>query len=239
MKAKRKAVREELDVVNVVEWRGDHDKERWFLLVRRPKKGWCHHRSDPSALLIYCLCLGLLAGLHEFPTMANVSHSQDLRDIPVTLLSELLSTPLESDSAKEKKASGSSDLPDDVDSLRITKIQPAGDVVHVFSHLKKTYRVQWVLLEGGRINPPKLRTEFISSTKTSHRAKSGAKPSTKMEDSRVIDANHEARDGQSAPIPPALRWVAMQGVTNAKYVQFLVQERVYDTETSTASETGS
>jgi A/G-specific adenine glycosylase len=49
MKTKRKAVREELDMVNVVEWRGDDDKERWFLLVRRPKEGWCILRSDLSA----------------------------------------------------------------------------------------------------------------------------------------------------------------------------------------------
>jgi A/G-specific adenine glycosylase len=31
----------------------------------------------------------------------------------------------------------------------------AGDVVHVFSHIKKTYRVQWVLLEGDEL--PQLR----------------------------------------------------------------------------------
>lgn len=37
MKAERKKAREELDVVNVIEWR--HDGERWFLLVRRPEGG--------------------------------------------------------------------------------------------------------------------------------------------------------------------------------------------------------
>lgn len=37
--------------------------------------------------------------------------------------------------------------------LVITQIQPVGDVVHIFSHIKKTYRIQWVILEGG-VNPP-------------------------------------------------------------------------------------
>jgi A/G-specific adenine glycosylase len=222
MKTKRKAVREELDVVNVVEWRGNDDKERWFLLVRRPRKGQCTSDHALSAFdsLICCLRLGLLAGLHEFPTMPNVSRSKDLQDIPRTLLSELLSTPLRSDSVNEKKANCSSDLADDINSLRITMVQPAGDVVHVFSHLKKTYRVQWVLLEAGGVHPPRLRTEFVSSTKTGRQAKAGAKASTKIIDGRVIDANHEAKDGLSAPIPPALRWVAMQDVTDAKYVHF-------------------
>jgi A/G-specific adenine glycosylase len=39
---------------------------------------------------------------------------------------------------------------------RLVKIQRAGDVLHVFSHIRKTYRVQWVVLEGGDASPPKL-----------------------------------------------------------------------------------
>lgn len=37
MKAGRKKAREELDIVNVVEWRADN--ERLFLLVQRPEGG--------------------------------------------------------------------------------------------------------------------------------------------------------------------------------------------------------
>lgn len=37
MKADRKKAREELDIVNIIEWR--HDGNRWFLLVRRPQGG--------------------------------------------------------------------------------------------------------------------------------------------------------------------------------------------------------
>lgn len=48
-------------------------------------------------------------------------------------------------SSPEKKESRSSE-----DDLRIVKAKPAGDVLHIFSHIRKTYRVQWVLLVGGR-----------------------------------------------------------------------------------------
>ena len=37
MKVERKKQREELDVVNVVEWRNEQD--RFFILVRRPEGG--------------------------------------------------------------------------------------------------------------------------------------------------------------------------------------------------------
>lgn len=39
MKAIRKKAREELDSVNVIEWRSKNKQERWFLLVRRPEGG--------------------------------------------------------------------------------------------------------------------------------------------------------------------------------------------------------
>lgn len=37
MKMERKKAREELDIVNVIEWRDAND--RWFVLVRRPEGG--------------------------------------------------------------------------------------------------------------------------------------------------------------------------------------------------------
>jgi hypothetical protein len=40
--------------------------------------------------------------------------------------------------------------------LRLVKIERAGDVLHVFSHIRKTYRVQWVVLQGGGASPPEL-----------------------------------------------------------------------------------
>ena len=38
MKVVRKKAREEIDLVNIVEWRSPQ-KKRFFLLVRRPEKG--------------------------------------------------------------------------------------------------------------------------------------------------------------------------------------------------------
>ena len=45
---------------------------------------------------------------------------------------------------------------EDTTALRLVKIERAGDVLHVFSHIRKTYRVQWVVLEGGGACPPEL-----------------------------------------------------------------------------------
>ena len=39
MKVEKKKAREELDIVNVIEWRKDATSPRWFLLVRRPEGG--------------------------------------------------------------------------------------------------------------------------------------------------------------------------------------------------------
>ncbi|KAJ7039781.1 DNA glycosylase [Mycena alexandri] len=118
MKVDKKKAREELDIVNVIEWRAGSDRQ--FLLVRRPEGG-------------------LLAGLDEFPTSPNQAR------IPQDILSTLLHPDivLLDATGGPKPQPGSSDP-----SLRITKVHPVGDVVHVFSHIKKTYRVQWVLLDG-------------------------------------------------------------------------------------------
>jgi A/G-specific adenine glycosylase len=49
MKVRRKKAREELDIVNVIEWR--HDNNRLFLLVRRPEGG----KLDCSSHIAYRL----------------------------------------------------------------------------------------------------------------------------------------------------------------------------------------
>lgn len=145
MKAERKKAREELDIVNVVEWRPiQNSDERWFLFRRRPSTG-------------------LLAGLYEFPTSPAVSKtiSHDaLKHIPYNLISQVVQDarvfPLSTHAQKSRE-----DLEDDCEDLhlRISKIKFAGDVVHLFSHVKKTYRAQWVLLEGGS-TPPTLKSNL-------------------------------------------------------------------------------
>ena len=80
-----------------------------------------------------------MAGLYEFPTSDNVSKSikpaaQERlgRDILVHLVQ----------CTSEQT---------------VAKIIPIGDVVHVFSHIRKTYRVQWIIVKGG-MAPPKVIT---------------------------------------------------------------------------------
>ncbi|KAJ7487767.1 DNA glycosylase [Mycena latifolia] len=138
MRADKKKAREELDIVNVIEWRSGSDRQ--FLLVRRPEGG-------------------LLAGLDEFPTSPNVvastSKARQLK-IPHEILPTLLH-----ESVRLHDAAGKSSEADGSTSLRITKVQPAGDVVHIFSHIRKTYRVQWVLLEGTPA-PPQLASAALT-----------------------------------------------------------------------------
>ncbi|KAK0233868.1 DNA glycosylase [Armillaria fumosa] len=130
MKAERKKPRVEIDLVNVMEWRSKSDPEnRQFLLVRRPSEG-------------------LLAGLYEFPTEANISGTlSDVRIVEIlqAQLSTLFQSPIQVPLSTEKEQSDAS--------YTIIKTQLAGDVVHVFSHIRKTYRLQWVVIEG-RDEPP-------------------------------------------------------------------------------------
>ncbi|KAF7323887.1 J domain-containing protein [Mycena kentingensis (nom. inval.)] len=105
MRAEKKKAREELDIVCLLEWRRGSDRR--FLLVRRPQGG-------------------LLAGLSEFPTSANVSTKitpAKQNKIPAQLLADL------------------------VGGGGIQKIETMGEVVHIFSHIKKTYRVLWAVLD--------------------------------------------------------------------------------------------
>lgn len=64
--------------------------------------------------------------------------------------------------------------------LRLVKIERAGDVLHVFSHIRKTYRVQWVVLEGGN-SPPELAWRSSSTLATAGRRPNNLKK-TKVKD---------------------------------------------------------
>ncbi|KIL63513.1 hypothetical protein M378DRAFT_25009 [Amanita muscaria Koide BX008] len=136
MKADRKKARVELDVVSVVEWRLSLAPDRrWFLLVRRPESG-------------------LLAGLYEFPTTVNVSKSISRAALPklaAEWVSKVIKPAIEPFECAKQDA--------DDNNLCLKDIIAVGDVDHVFSHIKKTYRVQWVILEGDQ-GPPELATEL-------------------------------------------------------------------------------
>ena len=107
---------------------------------------------------------GLLAGLHEFPTSPEVSVSisvSEERETAMALLSCLIKSPPPIDSQSKAAHIAQPGVP------RLVKIERAGDVLHVFSHIRKTYRVQWVILEGGGADPPELakRSSLLSGTK--------------------------------------------------------------------------
>ncbi|KAF9243111.1 DNA glycosylase [Melanogaster broomeanus] len=135
IKVERKKAREELDSVNVIEWRTWDKRERYFMLVRRPEGGI----PFPHASLRYPNISGASA------TAAKVA------EIPHGLLRNLLVHP--PSHQKDSKSQSSS--------MRVVYVKPAGDVVHIFSHIKKTYRVQWVVLEGGDEKPPELQNSPI------------------------------------------------------------------------------
>ena len=80
----------------------------------------------------------------------------------MALLSRLIKSPPPPIDSQSKAA----DTTLSVGVPRLVKIERAGDVLHVFSHIRKTYRVQWVVLEGGGANPPELakRSSVASSS---------------------------------------------------------------------------
>jgi hypothetical protein len=206
MKAERKKSREELDVVNVIEWRRNLETdERWFLLVRRPEGGmyFCPRHCTRFGGLTYSFYLhptppGLLAGLYEFPTSANVSKAMS-RDVMIKVPNKLLSRLFLSAVPPYDNSRKTSET----NALRIKEINPVGDVVHVFSHIKKTYRTQWVILEGGE-HPPSLRQGDMH------------------QDTEELVSGGD--DGQNSLLASGAMWTKMEDISNAKYVACQSQE---------------
>ncbi|KAF8551978.1 DNA glycosylase [Imleria badia] len=202
MKVERKKAREELDSVNVIEWRTADDRDRFFLLVRRPEGG-------------------LLAGLHEFPTVPNISGTSataaKVAEIPHGLLKDLLVDPplCPYSGSKPQGCSklGSGDEKEDDSTqgaMQIVHVKPAGDVVHVFSHIRKTYRVQWVLLKGGGEEPPKLRHTFMCDSSMEGKSKVAQKG--KRRKRSEVSEDPEAGKASAADV---VRWVPLHQVEHA------------------------
>ncbi|KAI8986706.1 DNA glycosylase [Trametes punicea] len=213
MRAEKKKAREELDVVNVIEWRKDpaSARERWFLLVRRPEGG-------------------LLAGLHEFPTAPNVpvtSSSSVHIEIAESLLSALLVSPpparsssaATSDGQTARRAASPSSAERPC-SLRVAKIVPAGDVLHVFSHIRKTYRVQWVVLEGGGGDepPPLVQTPHFAQFGATSPKTSNGNAATRKKRATVPDKAHGTSSAAASSGVQAAQWLRLEAVADAKYV---------------------
>ena len=104
------------------------------------------------------------------------------------------------------------------DELRMVKVVPAGDVLHVFSHIKKTYRIQWVVLEGGDDEPPQLVPDpdlAALDDAAAHSARNTTKPKPSSQKKKVKKgASVKPRDSGA----PTTQWVQLDAVADAKYV---------------------
>jgi A/G-specific adenine glycosylase len=135
----------------------------------------------------------LLAGLYEFPSSENIEGSEmELLEIPQSILDDLLASP--PPKYKPSQVAGTDKAKAD-SRLRITNIRHIGDTVHVFSHIKKTYRILWVILSGGS-SPPAFS--------------SGPQPETKK---RRVDKM------SASAVGARVKWVPEKEVTNAKCVR--------------------
>ena len=97
--------------------------------------------------------------------------------------------------------------------LRIVKIAPAGDVIHIFSHIRKTYRIQWVVLEGGGAAPPCL----ASPTQAAPPVGGPSKRTNAVGGKKAARArNAPCTTGHQRETPVQAMWVPLDDVTDAK-----------------------
>lgn len=166
---------------------------------------------------------GLLAGLHEFPTRSNVTDlaslkpsgmqsiaQETIKDTLVTSVSPFKA--LDSLGAKTKASAATPPS-----ELRISKIKNAGDVLHIFSHIRKTYRVQWILLEGGSSSPEDIESEEPPQLSTDY-----AFPTALPDEDQEKPVNTKAKKKgkqlgrqENSNTLPVLRWVGYEDVQHA------------------------
>ncbi len=204
MKADRKKPREELDIVNVIEWGHGSSHQRYFLLVKRPESGMLHLHIGSLFGLMGMAYPGLLAGLYDFATSANVSKNiscQAVKDTSLRLLGVLFGRTFHETTNLSSVARSESN--NDVNQGHMVKISVAGDVPHVFSHIKKTYRVVWIVMTGGDRQP-----EFDQNPK------SGESQENSLKRRNRSKASHKNFHG--TVIPTERLWVPLSQVADTK-----------------------
>jgi len=152
---------------------------------------------------------GLLAGLHEFPTVSNVSGAAVMFESAPKIVDEILTSLLIHPPSPFRKGSKSQESRGEMmnGTLQVATIKPVGDVVHVFSHIKKTYRIQWVILEGGKDEPPELYAEACMSTVSTCGRDKRRKISSASKGEKLSGSSNGA---------VAARWVPLEEVESAK-----------------------
>ena len=113
---------------------------------------------------------------------AITRHDQEL--LSSAVLSKLLSGFLSAPTAQELPESEHeiSEKPE------IIRIHPVGDVLHIFSHIRKTYRVQLIILEGGDKPPVTLSLEedFANKIKKGKRTAKAALPRNQVDNKGTV-----------------------------------------------------
>ena len=107
---------------------------------------------------------------------------------------------------------------EDSSTLRIVKIAPAGDVIHIFSHIRKTYRIQWVVLDGRGSTPPCLASESPTTQPAAYPHGGPPKRTANAAGGKkaVNARNAPYKAGHQPKTPVQAMWVPLDDVTDAK-----------------------
>ncbi|QRV94249.1 HhH-GPD superfamily base excision DNA repair protein [Ceratobasidium sp. AG-Ba] len=183
MKAEKKKAREETSVVCAIQWTNAKGEE-WWLMSKRP-------------------ATGLLAGLWEFPTLdlspaslkvsetSDSEHEKSLHPLILTTPSSILPQLLSPDALGAK-----------LDSPKYI-----GNILHIFSHIHKTYEVVYSAVEWGKDQPPDLIDMADPGDKTKIK-------NSKLKRKRADDPRNDYI------LPAQTMWVIKEEVMSQKYVSY-------------------
>ncbi|KZT41603.1 DNA glycosylase [Sistotremastrum suecicum HHB10207 ss-3] len=229
MKVERKKAREETDLVVALEWR--NGENRRLVLQKRPDDGllgglWnfpntpCIEASSSDQQLEDLIAGPITEVLHTAPHMTSSTISQAKRlsknsrkPSPGSISSFFKKT----ESVGEIIAVTPSMDSSSQDSLKLVHVEHARPVTHVFSHIRKTYRPIWVILEGGSV-PPNLKPVSSSSMTMTKKKKKPTKKRKVLEDSDDEISESEAIEekvSEERSQKIELKWVKAEDVEHA------------------------
>jgi hypothetical protein len=113
-----------------------------------------------------------LAGLLEFPTLEDITQTlteAELVELARKCFSGMLGTEIYSCDDSEAETGGREE---ELQQLRMISTRSLGGILHIFSHIRKTYRVCMITLEGGE-DPPSLNFEERQKMSNGNRRKTG------------------------------------------------------------------